>query len=97
MARETSGWQKKFAAPIDAGGKSLRTLRDAGHYVTKLPKATAELPHWQNATKYLIEAAKHPFFVMVAEIAMRTALNHGKPPPDPEPRRKSTKKYRVIR
>jgi hypothetical protein len=33
-------WDRLFAEPIElANGKKLITLRDAAHYVTKLPKA----------------------------------------------------------
>jgi hypothetical protein len=34
-------WSTKFDEPIAlAKGKALRTLRDAGHYIAALPKAT---------------------------------------------------------
>jgi len=43
-------WSLKFDEPVAlANGKSLRTLRYAGKYVTALPKKEAALPHWQVA------------------------------------------------
>jgi hypothetical protein len=34
------GWQRRFDEPIPLpNGKPLVTLRDAAHYITKLPKA----------------------------------------------------------
>jgi hypothetical protein len=75
-------------------GRKLRTLRDAGHYVAALPKATQSLPAWQLAAEMLLGAAERGGIVMLAEIAVRRAL-HGKPKP-PEPRRKAAKKYRIV-
>jgi hypothetical protein len=52
-------WSLKFDQPIDlAKGKSLRTLRDAGEFVTALPKAMQSLPAWQPAAEMLLNAAE---------------------------------------
>jgi hypothetical protein len=37
------GWQRPFDDPISLpGGRQLVTLKDAGTYITKLPKAERE-------------------------------------------------------
>jgi hypothetical protein len=45
----------------------------------------------------LIDAAEGRNFIMHARIAVLKALNHGKPSPASEPRRKAAKKHTVIR
>ncbi len=45
------GWSRRFDTPIEADGCELKTLRDAGDYVLKLPKAKARPPHWQLAAQ----------------------------------------------
>jgi hypothetical protein len=42
-------------------------------------------------------AAERGGIMMLAKIAMRQALQAGKPKPAPAPRKKAVKKYRVIR
>jgi hypothetical protein len=75
----------------------LRTLRDAGNYVAAFPKTKHARPEWRLAAAMLMQAAEDGAPVMLAEIAMRRALNvDGKPGP-PEPRRKRAKKYRIVR
>jgi len=52
-------WSKSFADPIELpNGRVLRTLRDAGHYVTSLWKADQAKPHWQTAARELTMAAE---------------------------------------
>ena len=56
-------WSRKFDEPIPlpsrrakgpAGkGRQLVTLKDAGNYITKLPKAEHTAPEWQAAMKAL--------------------------------------------
>jgi hypothetical protein len=54
-------------------------------------------PEWRLAAAMLMQAAEDGAPVMLAEIAMRRALNvDGKPGP-PEPRRKRAEKYRIVR
>ena len=44
------GWSRQFDEPITlTDGRALRTLRDAGAYVTKLPKAEHTAPECQAA------------------------------------------------
>jgi hypothetical protein len=38
-------------------GRGLKTLHDAGHYATALPRALQELAAWQTAAEMLILAA----------------------------------------
>jgi hypothetical protein len=52
------GWQQRFDDPIPLPrGRQLVTLRDAGNYITKLPKAEHEAPEWQAAMEALILVA----------------------------------------
>jgi hypothetical protein len=68
-------WSLKFDDPIATpAGKPLRTLRDAGRYVTSLPEAETALSHWQTAVQCLLTAAEHGGPVMMARIAMMHAL-----------------------
>jgi hypothetical protein len=46
----TADWSRKFEEPIPlAKGRQLVTLKDAGTYITKLPKAEHIAPEWQAA------------------------------------------------
>jgi hypothetical protein len=75
-----TGWARTFDDPIQLpGGHVLRTLRDAGNYVTALSKADQAKAHWQTAAHELMMAAERGGIVMLAEIAMRQALAHGQP------------------
>jgi hypothetical protein len=92
------GWSRPFddeiALPV---GRVLRTLRDAGEYVTALSKADQSKPHWQTAARELMMAAERGGILMLAELAMRQALAHGRPVPPPAPRKKAVKKYKLVR
>ncbi|WP_024512081.1 hypothetical protein [Bradyrhizobium sp. ARR65] len=80
-------WFIEFDEPIELGkGKPLCTLRDAANYITALPRAVAELEHWQTAIACLIAAAEKRGIVMRARIAMMQAPQAGKPQPAPPPR-----------
>jgi hypothetical protein len=57
-----------------------------------LSNAEQANPHWQTATRELIMAAEHVGILMLAEIAMRKALTHGRPKPASAPRKKAAKK-----
>jgi hypothetical protein len=93
-----TGWSRHFFDPIPTGdGSELRTLRDAGIYILALPPAEAEREHWQIAMEFLISAAEKGGIVMIAHIAMLRALNTGKPDPAITPRRKRSKRYRIVR
>ena len=65
-------------------GEGLATLRDAADYIQKLSKAEQQLPHWQTAVDMLMKVAEQGFPLMFADIAMKTALLHGKPEPPKE-------------
>ena len=68
-------WSKSFADPTELpNGRVLRTLRDAGHYVTSLRKADQLKSHWQTAAHELMIAAECGGILMLAEIATRQAL-----------------------
>ena len=77
----TAGWSRKFDEPITVPprgprGRSRRlvTLKDAGDYVTRLPKAEHSLPEWQAAMSALMLAARGGP-VMLAHIGMMQALH----------------------
>jgi hypothetical protein len=91
-------WSLKFDEPIVlANGEAVYTLRDAGEYVTRLPKKEAELSHWQVAASCLLQASeKGRGLVVMARIAMVRALKADEPEPEQTPRKKATKKYRVV-
>jgi hypothetical protein len=90
-------WSRRFESdPLPDGGE-LTTLRDAGHYITALPKAKHNRPEWRLATRILMQAGEDGMPIMLAEIAVRRALNAGKPGPTPEPRRKAAKKSKIVR
>jgi hypothetical protein len=82
-------WNLKFDEPIALEGKALSTLRDAGNYITALPREEAALSHWQLAASCLLQAAeKGGGLVMMAPIAMTRALRAGQPELAPEPHKK---------
>jgi hypothetical protein len=92
------GWSRTFADPIILqDGRKLLTLRDAGEFIARLPKTKHNQPEWRLAAAMLMQAADDGAPVMLAEIAMRRALNADGNPEPPEPRRKAAKKYRIVR
>ena len=61
-------WSRRFEHPITLpDGRTLSTLRDAGDYITSLPKAIHEAPEWQAAMEALI---------LVAMLDHATAYRH---------------------
>ena len=87
-------WSRRFDDPILVdGGRELKTLGEAGHYIGFLPKETQRRPEWQTA-KMLLWAADRGAPVTFAYIAVMQAISSTKP--EPEPRRKRAKKYRVV-
>ena len=91
-------WSRRFdEAILLPDGGALLTLRDAGEYVAALPKADQAKTHWQTAAHELMMAAECGGILMLAEIAMRQALVHGRPQSAPATRKKAAKKYRIIR
>jgi hypothetical protein len=91
-------WSDRFDDPISLpGGGQLRTLEDAGRYMLNLKKTEQDLPHWQLAAGIVKNAAEGQDFLMHARIAMLKALHHGQPPPEPGPRRKRARAYKILR
>jgi hypothetical protein len=89
---------RTFADPIILqDGRKLLTLRDAGEFITRLPKAKHNRPEWRLAAAMLMQAAEDGAPVMLAEIAMRRAFNADGDPKPPKPRRKAAKKYRIVK
>ena len=82
-------WHRAFDDPNPLpDGRVLKTLYDAGHYATALPKGVQERAEWQTAAEMLILAAQGQRPVMFADIAMRRALHAHTPERPPAPRRK---------
>jgi hypothetical protein len=51
-------WSRRFNDPIPLPkGRQLATLKDAGAYITKLPKVVHEAKEWQAAMESLILVA----------------------------------------
>jgi hypothetical protein len=71
-----AGWSRAFEDPIVLpDGHALRSLRDAGDYITKLPKAVHSAPEWQAAMEALILVADLGGPTMFARIGIMRALN----------------------
>jgi hypothetical protein len=71
-------WKHRFDDPIPLPrGRQLLTLRDAGRYITRLPKAEHEAPEWQAAMEALILVATSGGPTMFARIGIMRALNRG--------------------
>lgn len=78
------GWSRKFDEPIplpkppgqrpSGKGRKLVTLKDAGTYITKLPKADHLAPEWQDAMQALILVARGGP-TMFARIGVMRALH----------------------
>jgi hypothetical protein len=69
-------WKRRFNEPIKPpDGKTLITLKDAGTFITKLPKTEHEAPEWQAAMEALIQVATHGGPTMFVRIAIMQALN----------------------
>jgi len=78
MAAADRGWKRRFDDPIPLPrGRQLVTLRDAGDYITKLPKAEHEAAEWQAAMEALILVARSGGPTMFARIGIMRALNRG--------------------
>ena len=73
-------WKRPFDDPIPLPrGSELVTLKDAGTFITKLPKAEHEAPEWQAATQALILVATLGGPTMLARIGVLLALNGSGP------------------
>jgi hypothetical protein len=89
---------RRFDDPIPLPrGRQFVTLKDAGTYITQLPKAEQQAPEWQTAMQALLLVVEQNGPTMFARIGMLRALNHGKPNPDVTPsRKKVAKRYRIV-
>jgi hypothetical protein len=68
-------WDQFFSDPVPTpGGMNLKTLRDAGAYISKLQKPKHESEEWQTAMHCLIQAADHGGPVEFARMGMMQAL-----------------------
>jgi hypothetical protein len=82
-------WSRPFDEPIVLPrGRKLVTLRDAGNYITKLPKAEQHRPAWQTAVEALILVAETDGPTMFARMGMMQAINRHKLE-ELDPKRKS--------
>jgi hypothetical protein len=70
-------WKRRFDDPIVLpDGRRLVTLKDAGNYTMKLPKAEYMAPEWQAAMEALILVANSGSGpTMLARIGVMQALN----------------------
>jgi hypothetical protein len=69
-------WARPFDDPILLpGGREIVTLRDAGDYITSLPKAEQDLEEWQAAVEALLLVVELNGPTMMARIGMLRALN----------------------
>jgi hypothetical protein len=93
-----SDWSRRFDDPILLpNGRELVTLKDAGDYITKLPKAEHSAPEWQTAMKVLILVAEKGGPTMMARMGIMQALHRHDRPAAPNPRPKRAKAYRIPR
>ena len=77
-ALSATGWDRTFADPIPLpDGGELCTLRDAGTYISKLPKREHDAPAWRTAVKTLLLVAEHGGDTMLPRIAILRALYRG--------------------
>jgi hypothetical protein len=92
-------WFKRFAAPITLpnGRRELMTMQDAAEYITALPEAERNAPEWQIALEAVTLVAKRNGSELLARMAMLQALKRAKPAPEPTPRWKAVKKFRIVR
>jgi hypothetical protein len=53
-------WDQPFFDPIELPGRrKLVTLRDAAHYIMKLPKVEQRATHWQMTAEILMLVGEH--------------------------------------
>jgi hypothetical protein len=72
----TADWSRKFDEPIPLPkGRQLVTLKDAGSYITKLPRSVHGAQEWQAAMEALILVATLGGPTMFARIGVMKALN----------------------
>ena len=68
-------WDIEFPDPVPVpSGRPLVTLRDAGDYITKLPKSQHDALPWQTAMRCLLQAAVDGGPLLHASVGMMQAL-----------------------
>jgi hypothetical protein len=71
-----AGWSREFDDPIPLPrGRQLVTLKDAGTYITELPKGEQQAPEWQTAMQALLLVVEQNGPTMFAPIGMMQALH----------------------
>jgi hypothetical protein len=76
--KPVAAWARPFDDPVLLpGGRELVTLRDAGDYITSLPKAEQDLKEWQAAVEALLLIVELNGPTMMARIGIMRALNRG--------------------
>jgi hypothetical protein len=76
--KPVAAWARPFDDPVLLpGGRRLVTLRDAGDYITSLPKAEQMLEEWQAAVEALLLVVELNGPTMMARIGVLRALNRG--------------------
>ena len=82
--KRAKDWQRWFQDPVPLPeGGELKTLRDAGEYIEKLPRKTHGKPEWQTAIRILLAAAEGKDSIIHARIAIMKALYPGERSFDP--------------
>ena len=77
-------WDQSIGDPVVLpNGRKLTTLRQAAHYLRRLPKDEHEHPKVRTAIEVLIQAAEGIGPVMHARIGMLQAINRHSPPVEP--------------
>ena len=72
----SQGWSPPFDDPIPLPrGRQPVTLKDAGNYITKLPKVEHSTAEWQAAIHALILVAESGGPTMLGRIGVMRALN----------------------
>ena len=67
---------RRFDDPIPLPrGRQFGTLKDAGTYITQLPKAEQQAPEWQTAMQALLLVVEQNGPTMFARIGVMRALN----------------------
>jgi hypothetical protein len=69
-------WSRTFDDPIPLPrGRQIVTLKDAGNYIQKLPKAEQDLEEWQAAVEALLLVVELNGPTMMARIGLLRASN----------------------
>lgn len=83
-----TGWSRRFIDPIllpDAA--SCAPLRDAGNYISRLPKPEHDADEWQAAMRALLLVVERGGDTMLPRIGIMRALHRHDDGPVPAPRK----------